>query len=362
MIKIIYIIGRLSVGGAEKLLLDFCRKINKDEFDVSVVVLQNDNPLASQFEEAGVKLKFFHKRSKRDFKVVNQLAEYLQTEKPDIVHTHLFTADFFGGKAALKAKVPVIISTRHQILSEGFPRKQLSRRMRRKFTKVVAISEAVRSALIKEEKLPFEKVELIYNGIDVNRFYIESPKLFKTDGLKICSVGRLSKEKGHKHLIRACCFLKNKDWHLTIVGDGPLRAELASMARLLGVEDKVKFAGLVEDVRPYYEDCDIFVLPSTSEGLSLVILEAAAAGRVVVATNVGGVGEIIKDNENGFLFKPKNIEQLVRQINWIDENREEAKKMAERLQKEAAERFDVNAIIKKYEELYKKLKKEVVKV
>ena len=352
MIKISYIIGRLAYGGAERLLLDICRKIDKTKFEVEVLVLQSDNPLAEQFEHAGVQIKYFNKVKKFDWKIIKKVADYLQKSKPDIVHTNLFAADFWGGRAAIQAKVKHIISTKHDILSEGFWRDRLGLKARRKFNKVVAISKATRDYLVAEEGIDIQNIEVIYNGIDVSKFYIENPGLFKTEDITIGSVGRLSKQKGHKHLIRACRFLKNKNWKLILVGDGPLRRELTALAKSLGIEDRVQFVGEVEDVRPHLNKFDVFVLPSVSEGLSLVILEAAAAGRVVVATEVGGVPEIIKHKQNGLLFKPKNIEQLVQRLNWVDEHRDLVSKMAKSLQQFVVDQFDVNKTIKQYQKLY----------
>lgn len=355
MIKITHIIGRLGFGGAERLLLDLCRKIDKSKFAVSVLVLQENNPMAGLFEEAGVDVVYFHKKSKLDFGIVRRVANHLRAEKPDIVHTHLFSADYFGGKAARLAGVTQTISTKHDILSEGAWRDYLGRRSRQQFRKIIAISQATRDYLIREEKIPLEKIIVIYNGVEANKFYIEQPQIFKNDGMNIGSIGRLAKEKGHKHLIRACRFLKNKDWKLILAGDGPLRQDLQILARYLGIEEQIEFVGEVEDVRPFLAQMDVFVLPSVSEGLSLVILEAAMAGRVVVATRVGGVPEIITDKEDGLLFKPKSIEQLVEHINWIDEHREQAIKMALRLQKVVLERFNINHTVKQYEALYERM-------
>ncbi len=352
MIKISYIIGRLSYGGAEKLLLDICRKIDKSKFEVEVLVLQENNPLAEEFEKQGINLKFFHKKKKLDFRVIKNMAEYLQRSKPDIVHTHLFAGDYWGGKAAIKANITNIISTKHDILLESFWRSRFGRMMRRKFTWVVAISKATRDYLIGQEKIDVDKVTVIYNGIDVNKFYVEKPALFAEEKLVIGSIGRLSKEKGHKHLIRACRFLKNKNWELVFVGEGPLRKDLEVLTGTLGLESQVKFVGEKNDVRPYLNTFDVFVLPSISEGLSLVVLEAAASGRMIVATNVGGVPEIIQDQETGLLFKPKNIEQLVKKLNWISEHHDLAIKMAKNLQQSVVDKYDINQTVKQYEKLY----------
>jgi len=360
MIKITYIIGRLSYGGAEKLLLDLCRKIDKTKFEITVAVLQENNPMKEDFEAAGVHLEFFNKTNKLDIDVLRRLADYLREVKPDIVHTHLFAGDFWGGRAAELAGVKHLISTKHDMMSQGFWRDRLGRVMRRKFDRVVAISDAVRTYLIDTEKISIEKVALIYNGVDVNRFYRPKSRILQGEGLRIGTVGRLSKEKGQKHLIRACRFLPEGAWDLTVVGEGPLRAELRDLVDFLGLQSSVKFTGQVEDVRKYLNEFDVFVLPSISEGLSLALLEAALAGAFIIATNVGGVPEIIRDRETGLLFKPKNIEQLLAHLRWVDDHREEARRLARALQAEVAEKFSIYDVVKRYEAVYAEVLKNSV--
>ncbi|MFA6536893.1 MAG: glycosyltransferase [Patescibacteria group bacterium] len=355
MIKIVHIIGRLTYGGAEKLLLDLCQKINKEKFAVSVVVLQSDNPLAEQFQKAGIKLKFFEKENRWDWGIVNRLAEYLQEQNPDIVHTHLFAGDFWGYWACRKAKIKKTISTKHDILKESFCRDRLGPFCRRRFTKIVAISRATRDYLFRVEKIETQKVEVIYNGVDVEKFYDPQTKIFKKDELMIGCVGRLAKEKGQKHLLRACRFLPFADWRLLLVGDGPKRKELELLAENLGIRHKVHFSGNVDDVRPFLKVLDVFVLPSVSEGLSLVILEAALAGKVVVASRVGGVPEIVTDKQNGLLFTPKKAEELVRHLTWVHENKEKAVLLAEDLRETVKNNFSLQRTVEHYQSLYENI-------
>jgi len=355
MIKVVHILNKLNYGGAERLLLDVCRKVDKDDFDLSVVVLKTNNELADQFADFGIKVKVFDKKGKFDLDVIERVTDYLKNLKPDIVHTHLFAGDFWGAMAARQAGVKIIISTKHDTLKESRLRDYLAKQSRKKMTKVVAISDAIRDYLIKDQKLPLDKIEVIHNGIDVGKFYNPDKRILQNRTFVIGSVGRLSKEKGHKHLIRACRFLKTKNWKLILVGDGPMKKELQELSRSLGIDDKVEFTGGVSDVRPYLEQIDAFVLPSISEGLSLAVLEAAAAGNFIIATNVGGVPEIIKDRETGLLIKPKSIEQLVDRLNWVLENVETSQKMALKLQDNVVRNFDINNTIKEYEHLYKRL-------
>jgi len=351
-IKIIHIIGRLQMGGAERLLYDLCRKIDKQKFNVQVVSVHAGGTMQKFFKQAEIKVTNFHKTKRWDFAVVNQMAKFLREEKPDIVHTHLFAGDFWGGMAARRAGVRKIISTRHDILKEDCMRDFLGKRMRQKFTKVIAISKFLFDHLVKEEKIDFRKIQIIHNGIDMSKFYDPDHKILKTPVVKIGTVGRLSKEKGQKHLLRAGRFLRFKNWQMTLVGEGDWRKKLEHLVHRLDVEDKVKFIGEVEDVTPYLKEMDVFVLPSVSEGLSLSLLEAAAAGCFVIATRVGGIPEVVQDDVTGKLFQPKNIEQLEKRLSWVERNPGDAREMAVKLREEVRDKFSLQKMAREYEKMY----------
>lgn len=351
-IKIIHIIGKLQMGGAERLLYDLCRKMDKERFSVRVVTVHGGGAAQKLFEQAGIPVMNFEKKGKWDFAAIDALADYLRSERPDVVHTHLFAGDFWGGIAARRAGVNTLISTRHDVLKEGWPRDFLGRIARRKCDKVVAISQFIFDHIVKKEGIAFEKVETIYNGIETSKFYEPRRDILKRDEIVIGTVGRLSKEKGQKHLLRAGCFLKNKNWRMLLAGDGPYRFLLENLVQELGIEKRVRFLGEVEDVPAVLREIDIFVLPSVSEGLSLALLEAAVSGCFVIATRVGGIPEVITDGVTGKLFKPKRIEQLVAHLNWVIANPEQARRMAKKLQSDVVERFDLGLMVDKYERMY----------
>ena len=121
------------------------------------------------------------------------------------------------------------------------------------------------------------------------------------------------------------------------------------------LENNVQISGTAKDIRPMLEKFDVFVLPSISEGLSLAVIEAGVAGKLVVASSVGGVPEIIRNQATGLLYKTKNLEELVRSLSWVFDHREDCQKMATRLQAETVQRFDINKIVIQYEDLYKGL-------
>jgi len=351
-IKIIHVIGKLDIGGAERLLLDLGRKIDKTRFEIQVVTLGGEGALMKEFEAADVPVIVIEKKFKGDFRVIGALADWFKKEKPDIVHTHLFIGDFWGGMAARKAGVRKIISTKHDVLNEGFLRNKIGQYMRRKFDLIVAISQATKNKLVVKEKISKQKIQVIYNGIDMAKYYVPESDILNEEEVVFGSVGRLSKEKGHVYLIKALRHLKQRGWKAVLVGDGKQKKKLQQMVRRFNLQDKVHFAGAVSDVRSNMAEFDVFVLPSLSEGLSLALIEAAAAGKFIVAANVGGVSEVVRGDDCGFLYHSKSIPELVRILNWVFDHRDEARKSAKRLQNFVIETFDINKIIEQYESLY----------
>ncbi len=355
MLKITHIIGKLNYGGAEKLLFDLCRFADKEKIENEVIVLRDDGDLIDFFEEQGIKIKVIERTGKFDWRLARRVADYLKVSRPDIVHTHLFEGDFWGAWASFLAGIKKTVSTKHDSLSEGFWRDLLGRFIRKKRTKVIAISEAIKEFLLKKEKIKLKKIALVRNGVDIEKFY-STKKIFRNhQNFVIGSVGRLAKEKGYKYLLRACRFLHHSDWRLILVGDGLLKQELQVLAEDLGISSKVEFVGQKENVQDFLSEMDVFVLPSLSEGLSLVLLEAGLSGKFVVASAVGGIPEIIEHQKTGLLFPPKNIEKLTAHLNWAWENKEQAQEMAVALRESVRKNFNIKEVVKKYQEVYENI-------
>ncbi|HCC23628.1 TPA: hypothetical protein DF272_05665 [Candidatus Falkowbacteria bacterium] len=351
-IKVAHIIGRLDIGGAEKLLLDLGRKIDKNRFEIKVVSLGGEGVMLKAFEAADVPVTVIEKKFVGDFRVLKALSTWLIKERPDIVHTHLFGGDFWGGLAARKAGIKKIISTKHDILNEGFWRNHIGRIMRRRFDFVVAISEATKKNLVEIEKLNKNKIRVIYNGIDMAKYYVPGAEILTDDEVVFGTVGRLVGEKGQAYFIKALKFLKQRSWKAVLVGGGPEEKKLKALVKKLKLNDKVHFVGEVNDVRSHVAEFDVFVLPSLTEGLSLALIESAAAGKYVVASRVGGVPEIVRDKSWGTLYNPHSLSELVTSLNWVFDHRSEAKRAALRLQNFVVETFDINKIIDRYEQVY----------
>jgi len=198
-IKIIHIITSLNIGGAEKLLLDLTQNIGREKHEVKVATVIKGGVLVSEFEKAGIEVKIFKKKGKLGMGVIWKIFRYLRREKPQIVHTHLFGGDTWGRIAAILARVPIIISTEHNTnIDEG-----ISKRIVKKFlsfftAKIIAVSEAVKKYSIQKDHISGKEMEVILNGVQMNKFLSISQKEFGDPPI-IGIVGRLEEQKGHKY-------------------------------------------------------------------------------------------------------------------------------------------------------------------
>ncbi len=355
-IKILHILPSLVRAGAERVVYDLSFGLENDKFH-SGILLFKDNGAGQdwrlELNNKGVEI--FALRKRYLFDPINFWQIYRQIKKfsPDIVHTHL-GGDIYGRLAARLAKVPVIISTEHNLnVSEKKVATYLKRVTARFAEKFFAVSEAVKDDAILRYHLPLEKVEVIYNGIDLNRFQAK-PKVI-TKPYVIGALGRLTTQKGFSVLIEAASLLKNNDVIIKIAGQGELESSLKKQITKLNLESKVQLVGLVEPVE-FLNSADVFVAPSLWEGLGLVVLEAGALAKPVLASDIDGIREII-DEQTGFLFPSSQAGELAQQLDFILDNLESEVviKKSLALQTKVKNSFSLNKMQTDYAAWYERL-------
>ncbi|HOV21519.1 MAG TPA: glycosyltransferase family 4 protein [bacterium] len=237
----------------------------------------------------------------------------------------------------------------------------------RKADKYITLTECMKKELL-EEKFDPKKIEIIPNGVDIKKFRPPDNKeiLKEKIGIKkkkiLVFIGRLSEEKGLKILLKA---IKNdifKNTLLYIVGKGYLETELNEFVKTNCITDRVVFTGFKQDVVPFLQVADVFVLPSISEGFSNALLESMATGLPVVATKVSGNIDIIENGINGFLVEPENSEELAKALEKILKDENLARKMGEENRRKIVENYSIDKIVEKYIALYNNLiSKSIIK-
>lgn len=363
-IKIFYLITELERGGAETLLLDLCLHMPKDKFDVSIGYLRGQGLLADEFRNNGIPVESFKLSSRLDLIGLLKIVRFLREHKFDIMHTHLIDADIYGFLAAKFAGVKVIVSTKHN--PDDFRKTQSPAILLDSFIanhthKIIAVSCAVRDFLIKYQKIKPEKIEVIYNGIDIEKFTPKKEKQqakialnLKPENFIIGCIARFNAQKGHKYLIEAIpnIIANIHDVHFIFAGIGPLSDTIRKQAEMLKILDKITFLGLRTDIAAILNAMDIFVLPSLWEGLGIVLLEAQAAGVPVVASKVDGIMEVVQDNKTGVLVLPEDSEQIAQAIISLIKHPDMAKSYGMTGRQYVTQNFSIEQMTKKIESLY----------
>ena len=367
-IVLLHVIPTLGLGGAERFLVELCKALHGEGYQVIVSAISGDGPLADDLRQAGVELFPLRVRSHWDLRAVFRLARFMRLRRVDIVHTHLFVGGVFGRLAAWLARVPVTITTTQNAYASGHfpPRWQvLVDGLLARFTdRLVAVSQGTLDYLMQMERVSAAKIEVLPNAIpwpgplspaqvEATRRELGGEGRYPLVG----TVARLTPQKGLDYLLHALSMLRERfpDLYCLIVGDGPLRSELEALAEELGLTEHVRFCGLRRDVPAILQNLDLFILPSLFEGLPVALLEAMAAGRPVVATQVAGSSEVIEDGVNGRLVPSADSVALAEAMAELLEDRELAQALARRGQETVRQRYTIGRVAETYERLYEEL-------
>lgn len=352
-IKIIHVISALNVGGAEALLFDLAKNINKEKFDISILCFFKEGGFINKFVDAGINVTFLQKDRGSYFKLFPKIVNFFKKENPDIVHTHLFGADFFGVFAARFANVKKIVSTEHNLnKSEGYIKNICKFISIRFVNKIIAISTAVKKYINKNYFVFGKNIKVINNFIEIDKWKCDY-KVLVNHKIKIAVVGRLVEQKGHSILIKALSKV-DFDFELIIIGDGVKKSELEKLVSDLKLNDKIKFLGSVNDVLELIYDVDVVVQPSLWEGFGITVAEALAASKFVIASRVDGILDIIEDKKNGLFFNVGNVDDLAGKLNWVNKNRMEAMEISNN-SFESVLKFDVKNVMFDYEMVYEEI-------
>jgi glycosyltransferase involved in cell wall biosynthesis len=302
--------------------------------------------------------------------MIPRIATMLREPRPDVVHSHQIGALLYAGPAARLAGVPVVVHTEHGKNYAGRLRMRLLGRLAaRSARRVFAVSGDILREMRDGQVVPPGKLAHVPNGADVDRFNLadDMAELRREVGLPgegpvIGTVGRLTGLKRHDVLLRGFARLRRPTARLLIVGDGPTREELVSLAASLGVTDRVMFAGYQDRPERALAAMDVFALTSDSEGMPLAILEAWAAGKPVVASRVGGVPELVADGRTGLLFAAGDDRALAGCLDRLLNDRPLAGALGEAGRALVRERYDTRVMARAYLRHYRDLLRSTVRV
>jgi glycosyltransferase involved in cell wall biosynthesis len=360
--RILHLITRLPVGGAERMLVDVVRGLDPARYDSLVCCIQAKGELAADLEKSGTALVCLERmRSKRfDWRAVRELVRLLRAQRISLVHSHQYHANLYGRLAALIAGVPAVATVHNVYTRRKLHRRLLNRLLSRATARVVAVSEKVRHDLLAYDGIAPGKVVTIRNAIDLRR--IETPLTrqeararldIPENALAIGCVGRLEEQKGHRYLLEACASLgKDIPLRIVLVGDGRLRKELESHAAALGIAPWTSFLGTRRDVAEILKALDVYAMPSLWEGLSVAMLEAMAAGLPLVVSDVSGVGEAFGDGECGIRVPPGEAPALAAAIRLLAGEPQRRRDLGLAAKQRVAAEFDVQVMTARLASVY----------
>jgi glycosyltransferase involved in cell wall biosynthesis len=385
--KILHIITRMDRGGSAQNTLLTCQALS-GKYDVVLAHGLSLESRMTDLERQSVERQIKEARKHglkdisipslvrrvdpvRDIRAFFSLWALLRREKPTIVHTHTYKAGILGSWAAKMAGVPIIIHTPHGHIFFGHFSPLVTRffMMIERLTaamvdRMVALTEGERRDYAAFSVVNPDKMVTIHSGVNIDQFMKvkangREKKLslgLNTNGLVVGTMGWLLPIKGPIYLLKAMAevWQDHPDIQLVYVGKGDLEKELKEEAYQAGVSDKVKFLGWRDDIPEIMQIIDIFVLPSLNEGMGRVLVEAMASGKPIVASNVGGIPDLVKNGHNGFLVAPGDVNGLSLAIKKLIEDEQLRLKMG-RKGRNMAPHFRVEKMVEKIDALYSSL-------
>lgn len=363
-IKLMLVIPTLVQGGAEKQLSLLAMGLDRERFDVRVVVLTHSGPWEKPLREAGIEVELIGKRWKIDPFALRRLRRAMREFRPDIVHTWLFAANSYGRWAALQEGVPVVLGGERCV--DPWKRDyelRIDRYLARRSTKLIANSSGV-VGFYEQHGIAADKFVVIPNGIDARTIDRECSRrqLLEATGLPseaklIVAVGRLWPQKRIKDLIWATDLVHcvRDDVHLCVIGEGPERWRLERYASQVKIASHVHFLGHRADAAELVAGADLFWIGSGFEGQSNALMEAMRAGCCVVASDIPGNRDLVEDSVTGRLFPVGDRAALAKASLELLSDSSLAGRLGEQARAWIERECSVEKMIKAHEQLYDRL-------
>ena len=357
--KILHINTERTWRGGEQQTLNLLKGLKKRDI-ASHLICQPGCPMEQRAKKAEITVLPVAMRGEVDLLASYRLRAHIKRFKYDIIHSHTSHAHTLAFFASLGTRTRLLVSRRvdFSIFRHSFL--HLSGIKYRFMTDYyIAISHRIKDVLVRDG-IPGQRIFVVHSGIDPERFTAVSmehliPEFnLKSNEPVVVNVAHLAGHKGQQYLVRAIPLVLTKipAARFFVVGEGELMNELQALAASLGLNKRLIFTGFREDVGAFYHVADLFVMSSAQEGLGTAVIDALALGKPVVATNSGGIPEVILDGETGRLVAPGDPAALAEGIVELLTNPERAKRMARRGQEMVRQKFSVEAMVDKNVEVY----------
>ncbi len=378
--RVVAVVEAKSVTGPAKNLIRFASN-NKDRLDFHFLTYartkseadaqQHTNVFIDEARNAGIPVSVLWERRRFDKNLSKQLVSCIRSLQPQFVQTHSVKSHFLYSRLKREIDVPWI-AFHHGYTNEDLKMRLFNRLDRFSLPRATAVVTvcAAFARDIQAYGIPCERIHVLHNsldtawanrpGLDEDAAELRASLTSTGDAPVLLCVGRFSKEKGHTVLLEAVELLraslerqkKPSAFTLLLIGDGVLRSALERQVRNRHLESSLVFAGQKRDVRPCFAAADLLVLPSLSEGSPNVLLEAMSARLPIVATNVGGVSELVSDGDTALLVPPNRAAELAKALEKLLENTELRERLSSRAYRRLAEHFSPASYDRRLFEIY----------
>jgi sugar transferase (PEP-CTERM/EpsH1 system associated) len=366
-IKVLHVVLSMETGGLENGIVNLVNHADSNKFCVDVLCLRARGELADRIVNPDSQVLFDGNEDHSLLTAIKKVYNACQSGQYQIVHSHGFTtmlASFIAGKLA---GGPTIINGEHGTLYHSSIKHRLIQKyLFRKMDINLTVSEELKQEILEKFNLKHDNFKPIINGVDTNKFIIDSPSNtllrnqlgLSPDDIVIGSVGRLVKVKNYKSLVSAFSKLSayHSNVHLVLAGDGPERSNIEDQILMNGLSNKVHLLGRRDDIPQVMNLLDIFVLPSFSEGLSNTLLEAMSCGTPVVACDVGGNKEIIVEDITGFLYQSNNINDLYLILDSLSKQTNKLRQLSKQAREHILANYSLSGMVDQYEAVYTELR------
>lgn len=365
--RILFLSTSMGMGGADKQLMSGAEGLRARGHDVLIISLTPLGPMGLEARALGIPTESLDmRRGIPDPRGLLRLARRVRQWQPDIIHSHMVHANLMARALRAVVRVPALVSTIHNIYEGGPAMMAAYRLSNRLVDHMTIISEAAAERFVRERIVPADLLRVVPNGVDTDLFR-NLPATTRSElraahevgeGFVWLAVGRFETAKDYPNMLRAFAAVRARrpDATLLLVGRGSLQAETETLAQSLGLAGAVKFVGVRSDVPEFMHAADGYVMSSAWEGMPMVLLEAAAGGLPMVATDVGGNGEVVREGESGFLVPARDHDALGRaMVRVMDLSPAARRAMGERGREHVRSLYGLHRVVDRWEELYREV-------
>ncbi len=357
-IRVAYCIDNLSRAGTESQLLALLANLDRTRVEPSLILLDGMRAESRELEPRHcevVRLGVTRLLSRRAIGAARRLRAHWRARPPEVLQSYFLDASYFSLPLAAAARVPVRLRVRNNLGYWLTRKHRLMNRLVNPFvTSILTNSDAGRDAIASADRVPVSRIEVIENGVDLARF-ARLPQPAENNILRVGCVANLRAVKNLDGLLRAAALVRERfpDVQFEIAGEGPDRAALEALRETLQLGETVHFRGVVSEIPEFLGACDLCVMPSHSEGMSNAVLEYLAAGRAVVATDVGANATLI--GEAGAIVPPGDDSALSVAMIGLLANRYELKRRGQLARERVQMRYSRAGMCRRFEDLYERL-------